>query len=95
VIELTDATKFRTTIGAVGVFLVACVGGTWTIASLLSGIKSEIGGVREENAAIKRDLREIIDHQRNVAESWVLRLAIENPAIRVPDPSDHKVIIGK
>ncbi len=85
---LTENTPVKTTIGVGLLVISTCVWGTWKIAGILQAIN-------ESQIAIKADLNELIRQQRDVATTWALRLAIENPSIRVPDPQDPSKVVGK
>lgn len=57
---------------------------TWSIRGQLENIRSEIRGIKEDMASA---------YTQAAASEHALRLAIENPGMRVPDPRNHDRII--
>lgn len=76
-----DVNKTYVTIGAVGSALVAAVVGTWYVANRINDLAVSI-------ADLKREIQEMRDGSVTVAKAaeLALRMALENPSLRVPDP---------
>lgn len=92
---MTITPQSKTTLGIAGTIVVAAVGSTWKISNAIGALKAEFGERIDEVEIGMLDNRSAIDGKASLAalSEQALRMAIENPGLRVPDPRDPNRII--
>lgn len=83
-LHVSDDATFTITMGVAACVVVFAVVATWRVTSKLSSIDNNILSMRQE-----------LDNSFTLdkASEQALRMAIENPGMRVPDPRDPTKII--
>lgn len=81
---ITLDTKASLTLAKLGAGIIAIVGATWWTGRLAAGIEQELAMIRVD-----------LDGKYTLAAAseQALRMAIENPGMRVPDPRDPQQVL--
>lgn len=96
-VALTPETRFRISIGAAFAAVLAAAGFGWRAQAILTSINENVKESTSQFSAKLDKLSTRLDSLETVmadrftktaAAEWALRLVIENPAIKVPDPRE-------
>lgn len=92
---MTITPQSKTTLGLATTILVAAVGSTWKISNAIGSVKAEIADRIDGVEVTVLENKAAIDSKASLASlsEQALRMAIENPGLRVPDPRDPNRII--
>lgn len=92
---MTITPQSKTTLGIAGTIVIAAIGSTWTISNAIGAVKAEIATRIDGVEASVHETKVAIDGKASLSalSEQALRMAIENPGLRVPDPRDPNRII--
>lgn len=86
---IQELTKVSFSLRAAISIIISVVIATWTLSVELTKINNTLNGIVERVTQIESNRYRISD-----ASEQALRMAIENPNLRVPDPRDSSKIIS-
>ncbi|MFN0133440.1 MAG: hypothetical protein ACKVW3_13050 [Phycisphaerales bacterium] len=89
------STDAKITLGTALTVVSISISATWWFSQQLSGLKSEITFISERMGRNENDLASAKTalYSMAAASEQALRMALENPGLRVPDPRDPNRII--